>query len=51
MSGLPVSAQKKRTVNRKLDAGLLPLLSLLYLFNGLDRSNVGNAETQGERKK
>jgi hypothetical protein len=34
-------------VNRKLDIALLPFLSLLYLFNGLDRSNVGNAETQG----
>ncbi|KAH7362699.1 major facilitator superfamily transporter [Plectosphaerella cucumerina] len=36
-----------KRVNRKLDVALLPLLSLLYLFNGLDRSNVGNAETQG----
>ncbi|KAK0629242.1 major facilitator superfamily domain-containing protein [Bombardia bombarda] len=36
-----------RRVNRKLDFALLPLLSLLYLFNGLDRSNVGNAQTQG----
>jgi hypothetical protein len=37
-----------RRVNRKLDTALLPFLSLLYLFNGLDRSNVGNAETQGK---
>lgn len=36
-----------RRLNRRLDLFLLPLLSLLYLFNGLDRSNVGNAETQG----
>ncbi|KAH7161605.1 major facilitator superfamily domain-containing protein [Dactylonectria macrodidyma] len=36
-----------RALNRKLDVALLPLLSLLYLFNGLDRGNVGNAETQG----
>ncbi|KAI8932479.1 hypothetical protein NX059_010664 [Plenodomus lindquistii] len=34
-------------VNRKMDVALLPFLSLLYLFNGLDRSNIGNAETQG----
>ncbi|KAJ6274785.1 major facilitator superfamily domain-containing protein [Bipolaris maydis] len=34
-------------VNRKIDIALLPFLSLLYLLNGLDRSNVGNAETQG----
>jgi hypothetical protein len=37
-----------RRVNRKIDLALLPFLSALYLFNGLDRSNVGNAETQGE---
>lgn len=34
-------------VNRKMDFIMLPVLSLLYLFNGLDKSNVGNAETQG----
>jgi hypothetical protein len=39
-----------RRVNRKMDTALLPFLSLLYLFNGLDRSNVGNAETQGTPK-
>ncbi|KAK7421662.1 hypothetical protein QQX98_002129 [Neonectria punicea] len=39
-----------RALNRKLDVALLPLLSLLYLFNGLDRGNVGNAETQGFTK-
>jgi hypothetical protein len=39
-----------RRVNRKLDIALLPFLSLLYLFNGLDRSNIGNAETQGALK-
>ncbi|KAK3315746.1 major facilitator superfamily domain-containing protein [Apodospora peruviana] len=37
----------RRRINRKLDIGLLPLLSLLYLCNGLDRGNVGNAQTQG----
>lgn len=36
-----------RRLNRKIDIALLPFLSMLYLFNGLDRSNVGNAETQG----
>jgi hypothetical protein len=46
----PVTAEEKamsRALNRKLDIFLLPFLSLLYLFNGLDRGNVGNAETQG----
>jgi hypothetical protein len=45
-----IGAEEKsmsRRVNRKVDTALLPFLSLLYLFNGLDRSNVGNAETQG----
>jgi hypothetical protein len=36
-----------RRVNLKMDIALLPFLALLYLFNGLDRSNVGNAETNG----
>ena len=26
---------------------LLPLLSLMYFFNSLDRSNLGNAKTDG----
>ncbi|KAK3291091.1 uncharacterized protein B0H64DRAFT_420431 [Chaetomium fimeti] len=41
-------AEMTRRVNRKLDWALLPLLSLLYLFNGLDRGNIGNAQTQGD---
>jgi hypothetical protein len=46
----PVTAEEKamsKALNRKLDMFLLPFLSLLYLFNGLDRSNVGNAQTNG----
>ncbi|KAJ5973202.1 hypothetical protein N7481_010412 [Penicillium waksmanii] len=46
----PRSEEEKalsRSVNRKMDLTLLPFLSMLYLFNGLDRSNVGNAQTQG----
>ncbi|KAN0068423.1 Major facilitator superfamily domain containing protein [Elaphomyces granulatus] len=35
-----------RSLNRKLDIFLLPFLSLLYLFNGLDRGSIGNAATQ-----
>jgi hypothetical protein len=41
-------AEMTRRVNRKLDLAILPLLSLLYLFNGLDRGNIGNAQTQGD---
>lgn len=43
----PEGRSMSKRVNRKMDIALLPFLSLLYLFNGLDRSNVGNAETQG----
>ncbi|KAF1828705.1 major facilitator superfamily transporter [Decorospora gaudefroyi] len=43
----PEEVALSRRINRKMDLALLPVLSLLYLFNGLDRSNVGNAETQG----
>jgi len=48
---VPATGEEKalsRALNRKLDVWLLPFLSLLYLFNGLDRGNVGNAETQGQ---
>ncbi|KAM7184312.1 putative transporter [Naviculisporaceae sp. PSN 640] len=38
---------KARRITRKLDFWLIPLLSFLYLCNGLDRGNIGNAETQG----
>ncbi|KAJ4360683.1 uncharacterized protein N0V89_001250 [Didymosphaeria variabile] len=34
----------KRTL-RKLDFLLLPFLALLFLFNSLDKSNIGNAES------
>ena len=44
MGYAPEAAEEKarsRTLNRKLDIALCPFLSLLYLFNGLDRGNVG----------
>lgn len=43
----PEEAEISRRVNRKMDFAMLPLLSLVYLFNGLDKGNIGNAETQG----
>ncbi|KAL1413796.1 hypothetical protein Q8F55_001579 [Vanrija albida] len=36
----------KRMV-RKMDVRLLPVLSVVYLFNALDRGNLGNAQTDG----
>ncbi|KAF2219621.1 major facilitator superfamily domain-containing protein [Elsinoe ampelina] len=35
----------ERRVRMKLDFILLPFLSLLFLFNSLDKSNIGSAET------
>lgn len=43
----PSLLRLRQRINRKTDLLLLPLLSTLYLFNGLDRGNVGNAQTQG----
>lgn len=43
----PEEVRLSRRVNRKMDIAMLPLLSLVYLFNGLDKGNIGNAETQG----
>jgi hypothetical protein len=40
---IPVTQEEKalsRALNRKLDIFLLPFLSLLYLFNGLDRVSL-----------
>lgn len=36
-----------RALNRKFDLFVLPFCVLIYLFNGLDRSNLGNAQTNG----
>jgi hypothetical protein len=37
-------------IRRRTDIFLLPFLSLLFLLNSLDRSNIGNAETAGFTK-
>lgn len=47
---IPISEEEKsqhRALNRKLDLYLVPFCALIYLFNGLDRSNLGNAQTDG----
>ena len=54
----PEERMMNRKVNRKIDLFILPFLSLMYLFSGLDRGksvvvcsliegNVGNAQTNG----
>ncbi|PYH98422.1 allantoate permease [Aspergillus ellipticus CBS 707.79] len=37
----------EKAVLWKLDFWLLPVLSFMYFFNSLDRSNLGNAKTDG----
>ncbi|CAK7273538.1 hypothetical protein SEPCBS119000_005709 [Sporothrix epigloea] len=40
----------ERAIVWKLDTRLLPILSIMYLFNALDKSNLGNAKTAGLEK-
>ncbi|KAI5377805.1 hypothetical protein AA0117_g5639 [Alternaria alternata] len=40
-----VDARLHKSTLRKLDCLLLPFLALLFLFNALDKSNIGNAES------
>ncbi|GKT51128.1 putative transporter [Colletotrichum spaethianum] len=37
----------ERRLCRKLDFHVLPVLAIMYLFNALDKGNLGNAETDG----
>ncbi|KAF5645801.1 major facilitator superfamily transporter [Fusarium tjaetaba] len=45
-----VDAAAERSYLRKMDAWLLSYLSVMYFFNAVDRSNLGNAETDGMSK-
>lgn len=40
-----IDAASERAYVRKMDCYLLPFLSLMYFFNSVDRSNLGNAKT------
>ncbi|KAK4540027.1 hypothetical protein LTR36_009843 [Oleoguttula mirabilis] len=44
---LAVDREAEKALVRKLDLYLLPYLSLMYFFNSVDRSNLGNAKTDG----
>lgn len=47
---IPATAEEKatnRALNRKLDFILMGFCALIYIFQGLDRSNLGSAETGG----
>ncbi|TGO07093.1 hypothetical protein BTUL_0333g00070 [Botrytis tulipae] len=42
--------QAERALCRKFDFRLLPVLASMYLFNSLDKGNLGNAKTDGMEK-
>ena len=42
-----IDAKAERALVWKFDLRILPLLALMYLFNALDKSNLGNAKTAG----
>ncbi|KAL4806245.1 major facilitator superfamily domain-containing protein [Aspergillus unguis] len=42
-----VDHKAERALCRRFDLRLLPVLAIMYLFNGLDKGNLGNAETDG----
>lgn len=47
---IPLTSEERahhRALNRKFDFLVLPFCVAVYLFNGLDRSNIGNAATNG----
>ncbi|EAW11724.1 putative MFS transporter [Aspergillus clavatus NRRL 1] len=45
-----VDHKAERALCRRLDVRLLPVLAIMYLFNALDKGNLGNAETDGMSK-
>ncbi|KAF5248129.1 hypothetical protein FANTH_6059 [Fusarium anthophilum] len=49
-SQIVVDTAAERSYLRKMDAWLLSYLSVMYFFNAVDRSNLGNAETDGMSK-
>lgn len=42
-----IDSAAERALCRKFDFRLLPALTIMYLFNALDKGNLGNAETAG----
>ncbi|KEF59821.1 uncharacterized protein A1O9_04669 [Exophiala aquamarina CBS 119918] len=46
----PLDPQIVGKLRRKMDLILLPTLAVMYTFNSLDRSNLGNARTAGLEK-
>ena len=47
---LTIDPATERSLVWKFDLRILPLLAVMYLFNSLDKSNLGNAKTAGLEK-
>lgn len=45
-----ISSASERALTWKFDLRILPVLAVMYLFNSLDKSNLGNAKTNGLEK-
>ena len=45
-----INPAAERALTRKFDLRILPVLAVMYLFNSLDKSNLGNAKTAGLEK-
>lgn len=47
IASVDIDPRAERSLVRKFDFTLLPILAIMYLFNSLDKSNLGNAKTAG----
>lgn len=45
-----IDPEAEQRLVRKFDLRILPCLAFMYLFNSLDKSNLGNAKTAGLEK-
>lgn len=45
-----IDKKAERKLLWKFDLRILPLLTMMYLFNSLDKANLGNAKTAGLEK-
>jgi len=44
---ITIDSRAESTLVWKFDLRILPVLAVMYLFNSLDKSNLGNAKTAG----
>jgi MFS family permease len=49
-SVMQLDPKAERSLVWKFDLRILPVLAIMYLFNSLDKSNLGNAKTAGLEK-